>query len=67
MIEIAVNGDPWQVHPAATVADLLSKIKLSPKACVVEKNGVIINRKHYNEETVQPGDRIEIIRMMGGG
>jgi sulfur carrier protein len=67
LIGIIVNGKEWEVHPQATIADLLSKLKISPKVCVVEKNGEIIERKRYNEETVKPGDRIEIIRMMGGG
>lgn len=67
MIKIEVNGNEWEVHPAATITDLLCRIKLSPKVCVVEKNGVIVDRKGYNEEAVQPGDKIEIIRMMGGG
>ncbi len=67
MINIEVNGEAWQVPPAATVTDLLSRIKISPKVCVVERNGTILDRKSYNEETVRAGDRFEVIRMMGGG
>ena len=67
MIRIIVNGKEWDVHPQSTISDILSKIKISPKVCVVEKNGVIVDRKSCNKETVQLGDRIEIIRMMGGG
>ena len=67
MIQIRVNGKEWEADPRSTITDLLSKAKISPKVCVVEKNGVIIERKRYNEEKVKPDDRIEIIKMMGGG
>ena len=67
MIRIIVNGNEWEADPRSTIVDLLSKVKLSPMVCVVEKNGMIIKRERYKDEVVQPGDRIEIIRMMGGG
>ena len=67
MIKLFVNGKEWEADHRSTITDVLSKLKISPKVCVVEKNGVIIDRKRYNEERLAPADRIEIIRMMGGG
>jgi sulfur carrier protein len=67
MIEIQVNGKAWKLHPESTVSDLLSRLKLSPKACAVEKNGEILERKDYSRDLLKAGDRVEIIRMMAGG
>jgi len=67
MIQIVVNGKDWQVDCESTIANLLGRIKLSPKVCVVEINDEIQDKKNYNTAMLKNGDRVEIIRMMAGG
>ena len=67
MINIKINGKHWEVHAQSKVADLLARLKIAPKVCVVEKNGKLLNREEYNKIGFLPSDEIEIIRMMGGG
>jgi len=67
MIAILVNGAPWQVHPDTNISDLLSRLKLSPRVCVVEINGKIIEKKLFSSAAIKADDKVEIIRMMGGG
>ena len=56
-----------EVKKETAIADLLSHYKISPKACAVERNGEILDRKDYIGIKVKEKDIIEIIRMMGGG
>lgn len=67
MIRIKLNGKDWEVLPKTTVADLLARLKIIPKVCVVELNEAILPREKYLETAVRSGDRIEVVRMMGGG
>jgi sulfur carrier protein len=67
MIRIKLNGKDWEVAPKTTVADLLARLKIIPKVCVVELNGEILSREKYLKTAVKSGDRIEVIRIMGGG
>lgn len=67
MIEIMVNGKEWKVDSETVVADLLSRFKIPSKVCVVERNGEVLERNSYHKISFSSGDKIEIIRMMGGG
>ena len=67
MIIIKVNGQEWKVDDGTSISDLLSRFKISPKVCALEKNGEIINRDDFGCTLLKSNDQIEIIRMMGGG
>jgi len=67
MIQVRVNGKDWRLDPESTISNLLGRIKLSPKVCVVEINGEIKNKKTFNTAMLKNGDQVEIIRMMAGG
>jgi thiamine biosynthesis protein ThiS len=45
----------------------LEKLGVSPRAVAVEHNGVIIERSSYAEASLDDGDVVEIVRMVGGG
>lgn len=65
-MELIINGDKREIK-ANTVLDLLYELALNPLITVVEKNGDIVDRDHYVEESVIEGDVLELIRFMGGG
>ena len=66
-MEIMVNGEKKTFQSALTVSGLLDALSINPNAVVVERNLKILDRGHLARESVQDGDRIEIIRMVGGG
>ncbi len=66
-MQITVNGQSRDLPHSATIAGLLELLGVNRKAVVVEKNLKIIDRALFDRELVQEGDRIEIIRLVGGG
>lgn len=67
-MEITINGEKKQEFTAPlTVAQLLEQLGINPKSVVVERNLAIVDKHTMHEATVQDGDQIEIIRLVGGG
>lgn len=66
-MKIILNGEEQVLENELNIIQLLTKYKLEPEIIVVEKNGEIINKDLYADETVTEGDKIELIRFIGGG
>lgn len=67
-MEITVNGEKRaDLASPLTVVELLEHLGINPKSIIVERNLEIVAKNRMNETTVQDGDTIEIIRMVGGG
>ena len=66
-MEIVVNGDERSVAEGTTIAGLLASLELEPGAVVVERNREIVPRDEVDEVTLEEGDRLEIVRFVGGG
>lgn len=64
---IVVNGEPREVSPGASVADLLRAIGLSEGRVAIERNLEILPRPQWAQTQVQSGDRYEIVQFVGGG
>ena len=67
MIEIIVNGSPTQVEPGLTLEALLDRLQLAAGRVAVERNRQVIPRQRHRSEPVEPGDRFEIVTLVGGG
>lgn len=66
-VTVIVNGESRQVQAGATLADLLAELGFLGQRIAVELNRRIIPHGHYEEEHLKAGDRIEIVRAIGGG
>jgi len=66
-IEVVVNGEPRAVAPDATLLQLVTELKLDPRAVVVEHNRQVVRRPALGEVRVAPGDAIELVHFVGGG
>ena len=66
-MKIVVNGDERSVPEGTTIAELLGSLELEPGAVVVERNREIVPRDEVDEVALEEGDRLEIVRFVGGG
>lgn len=66
-ITFLLNGRQSSSSDAATVGLLLDEYGINPDHVVVEINRNIIKREEYERYRIGEGDRIEIIRFVGGG
>jgi thiazole synthase len=67
MLSIILNGEPRNVRPGSTIADLAADIGLDPKKVAVERNLEIVPRSTLGDVRIGDGDRIEIVHFVGGG
>jgi sulfur carrier protein len=64
---IIVNGEEAPLE-VATVAELLTARGVNGQQGVaVAINDAVVPRQQWPEARLQPGDRVEIIRVVGGG
>lgn len=66
-IEIFVNGQARQVPEGCNVSRLLDELDLTGQRIAAEINREIVPRSHYPLHTLHSGDRLEIVRAIGGG
>ena len=67
MIQLQVNGEAQQCAPATPLPDFLQQLGLNPRLIAVEYNGEILHRQFWDSTTLQAGDRLEIVTIVGGG
>ena len=67
MLSILLNGASRVFNDQATVADLVRDLALEGKRIAVERNGEIVPKSRHAETRLAPGDRIEVVRAVGGG
>jgi sulfur carrier protein len=66
-IRIVLNGAPRELTAPLTFAQLLDELALAGRRLAVERNGEIVPRSRFGEESVADGDRIELVMAVGGG
>ncbi|MEM9346570.1 MAG: sulfur carrier protein ThiS [Planctomycetota bacterium] len=66
MKALEVNGESKKTD-AATVADLLDELGLAGQAVAVEVNQSVVPKKQHSEATLNDGDKIELVTLVGGG
>lgn len=67
MLSIVLNGSSCRFADQATVADLIRKLELEGKRVAVERNGEIVPKSRHGDTQLADGDRIEVVRAVGGG
>ena len=67
MISLRVNGKTVELDDPTPLLAYLERLGLDPRAVAVEHNGAILERAAYERATLRDGDRVEIVRMVGGG
>lgn len=65
-MNLTVNGKPMRTD-SLTIVELLGELSLDAAKVVVEHNGQVAHRERWNERALEEGDRLEIVRFVGGG
>lgn len=65
-ILIQLNGNPHETRAAATVASVIADRTPRPPFAV-EVNKKLIRRPQYPTTSLQDGDTMEIVTLVGGG
>ena len=66
-VQIIVNGEEKIFEEGVTIFKLLNELNVKPQGIAVELNLEIAPKGKYGETVLKNGDRIEIVRMVGGG
>lgn len=67
MIQIVVNGNPVEIVGPMSIKQLLDTVEVPPNYLAVELNADVVPREQYAIRTVQAGDEIEVVTLVGGG
>jgi sulfur carrier protein len=66
-ITLQVNGETRTCLSQISLPDLLQQLGFNPRLIAVEYNGEILHRQFWSQTQIQPGDRLEIVTIVGGG
>ena len=66
-MKITVNGDVMEVPDGLTVAGLLDHLAVKRQFTAVAGNREVTPRSEHESTVLKEGDRLEIVRPMGGG
>lgn len=66
-MDIICNGEQRTVENKSTLSDLAASLDLNLQTLVAEVNGRIIEHNNFANRELRDGDRVELIRFVGGG
>jgi len=66
-MNIIVNGVSQKITENCTTEQLLDQMGFGGKRVAVELNLEIVPRSDYSQTLIADGDKIEIVRAIGGG
>lgn len=66
-MRLHINGEACDTPALATVADLAAWLDLPAFGSAVELNGEVIRRADHPATPLKEGDRLEVVRLVGGG
>ena len=66
-MKLVLNGSDRDIADVSTVSELLEHLGLSNARLVVERNGELVKKETFAATALREHDRIEIVRLVGGG
>jgi sulfur carrier protein len=67
MISLIINGKPVDLDDPTNLVEYLESLGVADRAIAVGYNGTIIRKDERHDVTLSEGDRLEIVRAVGGG
>ncbi|MBN2525029.1 MAG: sulfur carrier protein ThiS [Deltaproteobacteria bacterium] len=66
-MNITVNGKPSKIEPETSIVILLNQYNIKSPMTIVEINETVVPKEQWMTHTLEDGDNVEIIQLMGGG
>jgi thiamine biosynthesis protein ThiS len=66
-MRVRVNGEDREVPTGISIAELLRRIGVDRRHLAVEHNREFLDEGRLEETILREGDRLEIVRFVGGG
>ena len=66
-MRLVLNGQAREAPELVTVADLAAWLALPTFGSAIELNGEVIRRADHAATPLKEGDRLEVVRLVGGG
>lgn len=66
-MQVTVNGESCDLPEGLRADELIERIGLADQRIALEVNREIVPRSEYGQTTLHEGDRVEIVRAIGGG
>ena len=66
-MEILLNGEKREISSGLTLAKLLESLEIRTGSVAVEHNEKVIPRRDLEHFALNAGDKVEIVRFVGGG
>jgi len=67
VVRFTVNGDERTLAEETSLPDFLSSFGLDGRRIAIAHNGTVLYREDWPAIMLRDGDRLEIVRMIGGG
>jgi len=66
-VRVTVNGEAREVEDGTTLGTMLRHLQMPTSRIAVERNGEVVTREAFEQVMLTDGDRIEVVRFVGGG
>ncbi len=66
-MKVTLNGAEREVGAGTTILSLLEAAGVDRRRCAVEVNLEVVPKARHGERVLAPGDRVEVVTMVGGG
>lgn len=66
-MDITVNGEAMRLDSPLAIQGLLDRLGLSDRPCAVEVNRAVVTRDDHGSTSLEDGDVVEIVTLVGGG
>ncbi|HET6330301.1 MAG TPA: sulfur carrier protein ThiS [Holophagaceae bacterium] len=66
-MKLLLNGAEREAPALATVAELSTWLGLPDFGTAIELNGAVVRRAEHPATSLREGDRLEIVKLVGGG
>jgi len=66
-VQLIINGKVRETPELGTVSDLAQWMMLPAFGSAVELNGEVVRKASYSETPLKEQDRLEVVRLVGGG
>ena len=64
---LIANGKITEAKLPSSIEEFLQAQNLLPRSVVVEHNGEAVAPSEFSRRQIQPGDRLEIVKIVAGG